>query len=149
VIELDAELAELLARTDGQVLTTLPGVAATRAAAFAAHTLPVARFATAEHLYAATGLAPTTWQSSSITKRGAIRRTGLPEHRDALMAIAWGLEQHCPPFVERLAELRPRGKRPIEARVALARHACRLTFQLLNTQQPFDEKRYRRARRGR
>ncbi len=72
----------------GQVLCSLPGVATRRAAAFAAFTLPIERFATAEHLYAATGLAPTTWQSSSLTKRGAIRRTGLPEHRDAPMAIA-------------------------------------------------------------
>jgi hypothetical protein len=35
---------------------------------------------------------------------------------------------------------------PIQARVALARHACRLAYTLLKTQQPFDEQRYRRAR---
>jgi len=31
-------------------------------------------------------------------------------------------------------------------RVALARHACRLTFRMLVTQEPFDEQRYRRNR---
>jgi hypothetical protein len=84
-----------------------------------------------------------------VTKRGGIRRTGLPEHRDALMGIAWGLSQHSPAFSERHRELRARGKQPIEARVALARHACRLVFRLLHSQQPFDENRYRRSRRSR
>jgi transposase len=48
----------LLSATHGQVLTTLPGVAVVWAAAFAAHSLPIGRFPTPEHLYAATGLAP-------------------------------------------------------------------------------------------
>jgi transposase len=46
----DVEVAALLADTDGQILTTLPGVASIRAAAFAAHSLPVERFPDAEHL---------------------------------------------------------------------------------------------------
>jgi transposase len=131
------------------VLLTLPGVATIRAASFAAFTLPIERFPSAEHLYAATGLAPATYQSNTVTKRGAIRRTGLPEHRDALMGIAWGLSQHSPAFAERDRELRQRGKQPIEARVALARHACRLAFRLLQSQHPFDENRYLRSRRTR
>jgi transposase len=147
----DAELRaeRLLAATDGQILTTLPGVAAVRAAAFAAHSLPIARFPTPEHLYAATGLAPAAWQSASLHRRGRISRQGLAEHRDALMSIAWGLSQHSPSFRERDQELRRRGMRPIQARVALARHACRLCYALLRTQQPFDEARYRLARHSR
>jgi transposase len=46
IITLDSEIEALLARTDGQVLTSLPGVATIRAAAFAAHSLPIARFPT-------------------------------------------------------------------------------------------------------
>lgn len=145
----ETQLTQLLAATDGQILTTLPGVAAVRAAAFAAHSLPIARFPTPEHLYAATGLAPAAWQSASLHRRGRISRQGLPEHRDALMGIAWGLSQHSPSFRERDAELRGRGMRPIQARVALARHACRLCHALLRTQQPFDEARYRLARHSR
>jgi hypothetical protein len=38
----------LLAETEGQVLTSLPGVASIRAAAFAAHSLPIERFPDAE-----------------------------------------------------------------------------------------------------
>jgi transposase len=149
VSELDAEIGELLAGTDGQVLTTLPGVAAIRAAAFAAHSLPIERFPDAEHLYSATGLAPALYQSATLNRRGRISRQGLAEHRDALMGIAWGLSQRSPSFAQRDAELRARGMAPIQARVALARHACRLAYRLLRTQQPFDEQRYRRGRLSR
>jgi transposase len=143
----DDQLSALLAQTAGQILTTLPGVAAVRAAAFAAYTLPIERWATAEHLYSATGLAPATYQSSTVTRRGRISRQGLPEHRDALMAIAWGLSQNSCAFAARDAELRARGFRPIQARVALGRNACRLCWRLLHTQQPYDDQRYARARR--
>ena len=142
----EADLETLLAGTDGQILTSLPGVKAVRAAGFAAFTLPIARFPDAEHLYSATGLAPSSYQSSSIDRRGAISRQGLPEHRDALMSIAWGLSQNCPPFIEREEQLRVRGMKPIQVRVALARHACRLAFRMLKTQHAFDEQRYRRNR---
>lgn len=149
IAAVEGQIGRLLAATDGQILTTLPGVATVRAASFAAHSLPIQRFPTAEQLYAATGLAPATWQSASLHRRGRISRQGLPEHRDALMGIAWGLSQHSPSFRERDHELRARGMRPIQARVALARHACRLCHALLTTQQPFNEARYRLARHSR
>jgi transposase len=143
----DDQLTKLLVRTDGQILTTLPGVATVRAAAFSAYTLPIERWRTPEHLYSATGLAPATYQSSTITRRGKISRQGLPEHRDALMGIAWGLSQNSDAFKARDRELRARGFRPIQARVALARNACRLAWRLLHSQQPYDDRRYARARR--
>jgi transposase len=149
IAAVEVQLTRLLAATAGQVLTTLPGVAAVRAASFAAYSLPIDRFPTPDHLYAATGLAPAAWQSASLTRRGHISRRGLPEHRDALMGIAWGLSQYSGSFQERNRELRGRGMRPIQARVALARHACRLCHALLRTQQPFDEARYRSARHSR
>jgi transposase len=146
IAAVDAQIAVLLANTAGHVLTTLPGVAAIRAASFAAFSLPIDRFPSAEHLYSATGLAPAKYQSATINRTGRISRTGLAEHRDALMSIAWGLSQRCGPFIERDHELRARGMNPIQARVALARHACRLAYRMLRTQQPFDEQRYRQGR---
>jgi transposase len=145
----DGQLEQLLADSAGQVLTSLPGVATARAAAFAAHSLPIERFPTAEQLYSATGLAPASYESASIRRRGGIARTGLPEHRDALMGIAWGLGQFAPAFQQRRRELAARGKIGIQARVALARHACRLCWRMLDTQQPYDDRRYDRARRDR
>jgi len=149
ITSLEVELTELLAATEGQILTTLPGVAVTRAAAFAAFSLPIARFPDAEHLYSATGLAPALYQSATLHRRGRISRQGLAEHRDALMGMAWGLTISSPSFAERNAELRTRGMAPIQARVALARNVCRLAYRLLRTQQPFDEERYRRGRLSR
>src|SRR6516164_2208372 len=149
ITSLDAELTELLAATQGQVLTTLPGVAVTRAAAFAAFSLPIARFPDAEHLYSATGLAPALYQSATLQRRGRISRQGLAEHREALMGMAWGMSRSSPSFAKRNAELRARGMAPIQARVALARNVCRLAYRLLRTQQPFDEERYRRGRLSR
>ena len=143
----DQQLGDLLAQTAGQILTTLPGVAVVRAAEFSAYTLPIERWPTPEHLYSATGLATATYQSSTITRRGRISRQGLAEHRNALMGIAWGLSLNSPAFRARNAELRARGFRPIQARVALARNACRLSWRLLHTQQPYDDRRYARARR--
>ena len=104
----DAQLSALLAQSAGQILTTLPGVAAVRAAAFSAYTLPIERWPTAEHLYSATGLAPASYQSSTVTRRGRISRQGLPEHRDALMGIAWGLSQNSDAFRARHRTPRPR-----------------------------------------
>jgi transposase len=146
ITSLDAELTDLLAATQGQILTTLPGVAVTRAATFAAFSLPIARFPDAEHLYSATGLAPALYQSATLHRRGRISRQGLAEHRDALMGMAWGLSNSSPSFAARNAELRARGMAPIQARVALARNVCRLAYRLLRTQQPFDEERYRQGR---
>lgn len=149
ITALEAQIGELLAGTDGQILTTLPGVAVVRAGAFAAHTLPIERWPDPERLYSATGLAPASYQSASVTRRGRISRQGLAEHRDALMGIAWGLSQHSPAFAERDREYRARGFRPIQARVAVARHACRLAWRLMTSQQAYDDQRYDRARRRR
>ena len=149
IAALNNEITQQLAGTDGQILTSLPGVAAPRAAAFAAHSLPIDRFPDADHLYSATGLAPALYQSATLHRRGRISRQGLAEHRDALMAIAWGLSTFCPSFAERDHDYRARGMNPIQARVALARHACRLTYRMLKTQQPFDEQAYRQGRHSR
>jgi transposase len=142
----DADIEVFLAGTEGQVLTTLPGVKASRAGAFAAFSMPISRFPDAEHLYSATGLAPSSYQSSTINRRGGISRQGLPEHRDALMNMAWGLSMHCAPFTERAEELHTRGMKPMQVRVALARHACRLAHRMMTTQDTFDEQRYRAGR---
>jgi transposase len=69
IAAVDTEIAGLLAGSDGQVLTTLPGVATSRAAAFPAFSLPIARFPSAEHPYSATGLAPGSYQSATLNRR--------------------------------------------------------------------------------
>jgi transposase len=149
VAAVEGQVSMLLDGTPGKVLTTLPGVGTVRAASFCVHALPIGRFPSAAHLYSFTGLAPARYESSTIRRARAISRTAPGERRDALMGIAWGLSQHCAPFKGRDRELRDRGMRPIEARVALARHACRLCHRMLQTQEPFDEERYARSRHAR
>ena len=131
----DDQIEQLLGSSAGQILTTLPGVAIVRAAAFAAHTLPVERFATPEQLYSATGLAPASYESSTVHRRGRIARTGLPEHRDALMGIAWGLGQFAPAFQPRLDRAqRPRQDR--HTRSARRARPPRLPALLANASHP-------------
>lgn len=64
------------------------------------------------------------------------------------MGIASGLSQHSRAF-QRDREYRQRRLRPIQARVAPARHACRLVWRLIHSQQRYDEARYDRARHRR
>lgn len=108
--------------------------------------MPIGRFPDAEHLYSATGLPPASYLSSTIERRKGISRQGLPEHPDALMSIAWGPSQYCPPFIERHEELTARGMRPMQVRVALARHVCRLGHRMMTRQEVFNEAHYRRNR---
>ena len=72
----------------------------------ASHALPIERFPSPEHLYSATGLAPATYESATLRRRGRISRAGLAEFRDALMGIAWGLSQNSPTFASRDRALR-------------------------------------------
>src|SRR4051794_26338426 len=78
IAAVEGEIAALLAGSDGQVLVTLPGVGTSRAAAFAAFSLPITRFPSAEHLYSATGLAPSSYQSATINRRTRSPVRGCP-----------------------------------------------------------------------
>ena len=86
------EIAQLLAGTDGQVLTrSSPGSLGHPSCRIRSPQPAHPRFPHAEHLYSATGLAPALYESATLRRRGRISRQGLAEHRDALMGMAWGL----------------------------------------------------------
>ena len=146
----DAQLEQLLADSAGQVLTSAarrrdrPRGRVRRAHA-PDRALPDARNTSTPR----PASRPPAMSPRPSASAAAISRTGLPEHRDALMGIAWGLGQFAPAFQRRRRELNARGMTGIQARVALARHACRLCWRLLHTQQPYDDRRYDRARRDR
>ena len=80
----DEQITVLLAATDGHVLTSLPGVATIRAAAFAAHSLPI----DAVPRRRTPLLGDRAWHRRSTSRPpctggGRISRQGLAEHRDA------------------------------------------------------------------
>ena len=105
-----ASSSELLADSAGQILTTLPGVATVRAAAFTAHSLPIERFPTPEHLYSATGLAPASYQSATVaqTRRDQPHRPARAPRRADGHRLGPGRSTR-PPSRRRDAELRARG----------------------------------------
>jgi hypothetical protein len=125
------------------VLTTLPGVATSPAAAFAVLSVRIDRFPTAEPLYSATGLAPGSYQSSTINRHTPISRQGLPEDRDALMNLPGALPStagHSSTATPSCAlwACGPFGR--------ASRWPATPAYTLIKTQLPFDEQRYRRAR---
>jgi hypothetical protein len=149
VAVLEGEITTLLARTDGQILTSLPGVAANRARRSPHTVCRSLGFPTPR-----TSIPPPGWRLRCTSHPPSGAAAGSParalaERRDALMGIASGLSAYSPGFAERNAELRARGMAPIQARVALARSACRLSYRVLVTQQPFDEAASRRGRPSR
>jgi hypothetical protein len=148
IAAVEGQLTGLLAATAGQLLTTLPGGDGPDGQLRRPPPAPLT-----DSPGPSTCMQPPAWPSrlasASLKRRGHSSRQGLPEHRDALMSIAWGRSQSSPSFGERDQRLRGRGMRPIQARVALARMPAGLCYALLRTQQPFDEARHRLARHSR
>lgn len=73
----DEQLTALLTRTQGQVLTSLPGVATVRAC-LRRPLAPDRALPDRGALYSATGLAPASYESATISRRGGISRQGCP-----------------------------------------------------------------------
>ena len=145
----DQQIALLLAASPGQILTTLPGVATDsrrgiRGAHAAGRALRDRRAALLSDRASAGQLRVRVDQPPRRHRSHRTTRTPRRADRDRL-----GLGQFAPAFQRRLTELNARGKSGIQARVALARHACRLCWRLLYTQQPYDDRRYDHARRDR
>lgn len=88
----EAQVAELLAKTPGQILTTLPGVAGARAAAFCVHALPIERFPTAERLRRADAMCPDAGSNSkrSLHECWVRVQVGLPRWLWMLPATGCG-----------------------------------------------------------
>ena len=105
----ELQVGELLTRSPGQVLTSLPGVGTIRAAAFAAHSLPIERFPSAERLYSATGLAPASYESATVRRRGGHLPPGparAPRRVDGDRARAVPVLARLPPTLPRAARTR-------------------------------------------
>lgn len=141
----DALLDQLLQATPARVLTSLPGVAGIRAAAYAAALGEVGRFPSAEHAYRASGLVPSQYDSAGSSRRGGIGREGSADLRHAIIEIGRGLAQHDPHFAAYKRTLLARGKRPKVANVAVGHRAHRLAFSLIRNQQLYDPDRFARA----
>lgn len=141
---LDAELEELVAaHPDGALIRSLPGMGAVLTAEFVAEAGGVARFATADKLAAAAGLAPVLKQSgrSRTLKRAVGGNKNLKRvfYQSAFCSLGHPASRA---FYDRK---RAEGKRHHQAVIALARRRVDVLHAMLRTRQPFDADRARAA----
>ena len=139
----EQRLAVLVAATPFAVLSSVPGWATLRVAAYAAAVGEPARWPSARQLYRAAGLTPTLYESAGRRRDGAISREGSVPLRRALWDLGVGL-WHCdPPARAYAASLRARGKPGGVIATALAHRANRIAFAMVRDQAAYDPVRWR------
>lgn len=134
----ETQLARLLPATPFGVLTTTPGWATVRAAAYGAAVGDPARWPAAKKVYRASGLTPTIYESSGRRIDGAISREGSVPLRRALLELALGLRHHDSGARAYAAALAARGKPSGIIWCALAHRANRIAYAMVRDQRPYD-----------
>lgn len=134
-------LAEVLPATPANILTTIPYVAVVRASNYGAGIGDHLRFRDASQVYRASGLVPSTYESSGRKRSGgSISREGKVELREAILDIGKALRTGHPDFARYANELIARGKKKGQVACALGNRANRLAFAMMRDQSPFDTK---------
>lgn len=129
-------LGVLVTATPLAVLSSVPGWATLRVAAYAAAVGEPARWPSARQLYRAAGLTPTLYESTGRRRDGAISREGSVPLRRALWDLGVGL-WHCdPPASAYASRLRARGKPGGVIACALANRAGRIALPWSATKPP-------------
>ena len=135
--ELDNEIgADLDAHPDAALIRSLPGMGATLTAEFLAEAGDLTRFATADQLACAAGLAPVLQQSG---KMHYLRRAtaGSKTLKFVFYQSAFCAIQRDPASKAFYARKRAEGKRHHQALIALARRRINVLHALLRTRQPY------------
>jgi transposase len=136
IARLDDDLEELLKRhPDAALIRSLPGMGAVLCAEFIAQAGNLARFASADQLAAAAGLAPVLRQS------GKVRFQRRPAGGDKDLKRVFYQSAFCslrsPDSRAFYARKRREGKRHHQALIALARRRIDVLWAILHTRQPF------------
>lgn len=137
IAELDREIAEDLDRhPDAALIHSLPGMGATLTAEFLAEAGDLTRFATADQLASAAGLAPVLQQSG---KMHYLRRAsaGSKTLKFVFYQSAFCAIRTDPASKAFYRRKRTEGKRHHQALIALARRRINVLFALLRTRQPY------------
>ncbi|WP_324195423.1 IS110 family RNA-guided transposase [Nocardia terpenica] len=137
LVAVEAEIGEVLARhPDAAPIRSMPGMGATLTAEFLAEIGDLARFANADALAAASGLAPVLQQSGKMnyTRRavGGAKNLKRIFFRSAFCAI-----QLDPASKTYYLRKRGEGKRHTQAVIALARRRVNVLYAILRTRQPY------------
>jgi transposase len=126
-------------KRDKELLTSIPGLGDTTAAAFMAEVPDVSRFSQASQLDTYAGLTPGRRQSgSSLHSQGKLVKWGNPHLRAALFMPALLAHRYNPiidTFRQRLLE---RGKKPMTIVIAVMRKLLHLMYGVLKNSKPFD-----------
>ena len=141
---LDAELQAALDRhPDAALIRSLPGMGATLTAEFIAEAGSIERFATADHLAAAAGLAPVLKQSGKVRylKRAAGGNKAL---KRVFFQSAFCSLQH-PPSKAFYARKRAERKTHHQAVIALARRRVDVLHAMLRNRQPYEARQAKAA----
>ena len=147
-LEADADHAEtrigrLLPDTPFEILLTTPGWSTVRVGRYAAAVGEPSRWPTARHLYRASGLTPSTYESAGTRYDGKICREGSVELRGALLELGMGLWLCEKTGRARAAALKARGKPAGIIACAMANRANRIAFAMVRDQTPYDPGRWR------
>jgi transposase len=137
IAELDEQIsADLDAHPDAALIRSLPGMGATLTAEFLAEAGDLTRFATADQLACAAGLAPVLQQSG---KMHYLRRAtaGSKTLKFVFYQSAFCAIQRDPASKAFYARKRAEGKRHHQALIALARRRINVLHALLRTRQPY------------
>lgn len=137
----EAQIANYLAQTEGQILTHVRGISTVRAAAYVAGIGDPRHYTHAGQTFRRSGLISGRKDSGTKQRHGAGRRVtkeGDPHLRSALVDIAHGLARWQPCFSDYRTRLVARGKHPNVATVATARKANGVLFALMRDQSEFD-----------
>ena len=135
--ELDAQIAEHLDRhPDSALIRSLPGMGATLTAEFLAEAGDLTRFATADQLASAAGLAPVLQQSG---KMHYLRRAtaGSKSLKFVFYQSAFCAIRADPASKAFYRRKRSEGKRHHQALIALARRRINVLHAILRTRQPY------------
>jgi len=137
------QIASLLAKTPGQVLTQIKGIGVLWAASYIAGIGNPLCYEHAGQTFKRSGLISGRNDSGVHQRKGAgrhVTKVGDPHLRAALMQITHSLCQWQPYFGNYKTRLESRGKHPGVAAVATARKVNGVLFALMQTQSQFDPK---------
>jgi transposase len=142
--QLAAEADQLVLASPAAVLVSVPGMSPYHAARYLAGVGDVARFPSADHIWAFAGFDPILTQSGDTQRLGQISKRGDPALRDTLGRIGRSLSEHCPPISAAYQRaLRGHPKRRVLATIHAAHKANRLLYHLLLNQEPYQPEDHR------
>jgi transposase len=138
VAKIDKVLSDLLA-SEGQFLTTIPGISVVLAATILGEIGDVHRFPSLKSLVALAGLDPTVYQSGHFqATRCSLSKRGSPYLRRAVWLTATSARLHNPDLAAFYKRKRKQGKHHSTVMGALCHRLLARIYVLLMEQRPFE-----------